>query len=83
MEILKVYRDGGTFNVIAQYHPSERIYNLYSYDFSRNIFNCRAGAFQTVEEATEMMMRHRPKAFEDIFYIIHSAPYSPPSENGK
>lgn len=61
MEILKVYKDDIAFNVIAQY-PSGKIYNLYGYDFSRDIFNCRAGAFQTVEEATEMLMRHRPKA---------------------
>ena len=61
MEILKMYKAAGEFIAIEKY-PNGKYYNHYGYDFSRGMGNCTAGGFQTLEEAEEMVKRHRPKA---------------------
>lgn len=50
-------------NVIMQY-PNGLYYNHYGYDFDNNLSQSNAGGFATVEEAKEMMLKHRSDSVE-------------------
>lgn len=61
--IVAQYTDNGILNVIKQY-PNGKFYNHYGYDPKTKISNSQAGAYLSLEEAKEMMLKHRNKAVE-------------------
>ena len=59
----QVGKDGKIENIVIQKLSNGKFYNYYGYNMSADTWNCgRAGGFDTLEEAMQMLQKHRPEA---------------------
>lgn len=61
--IVAQYREQNKLNVIMQYQNGQ-YYNHYGYDMAKDISDSIAGSFDSLEEAKEIMLKHRSNAVE-------------------
>lgn len=61
--IVAQYREQNKLNVIMQYQNGQ-YYNHYGYDMAKDISDSIAGSFESLEEAKEIMLKHRSNAVE-------------------
>ena len=61
--IVARFKEQDTINVIMQY-PNGLYYNYYGYDAEKNISDSNAGRFKTLDEAKEIMLKHRNTSIE-------------------
>lgn len=73
--------EDSTINTIMQY-PDNFFYNHYGYDLKRNVSQNNDGGYKTLNEAREMMLKHRSTAIE-ITGISYLDPSKIPQHNIK
>lgn len=61
--IVAQYQEQNKFNVIMQYQNGQ-YYNHYGYDMAKDISDSIAGSFASLEEAKEIMLKHRGNSVE-------------------
>lgn len=62
--IVARYKEQDAINVIMQY-PNGLYYNHYGYDAEKNMSDSNAGGYKTLDEAKEIMLKHRSSAIEE------------------